>query len=232
MHGMLVQVVIILFPVPFSDFVIVFDHIVHHRPHVLIIPQRHMPAAGIHKDFRFQLRIFRFIDIQMYVSLRKTAITALKILQGVPDGIQDMPLPFLLWQRIPGNSTLQPPQLDARIAAARFCGPFGKKQCLPIQKFLPQSGFYQILFFLQAQDFTGVGIAFQQQLHHLVKGIYHGIRVIILILFKRSQPQKIRGPVQGYPPEIDIAVFLICPVGIASSQAKEDEIPPQLFFFS
>ena len=113
--------VIILFPVAFPYFIIVPDYIMHHGPHILIIPQGHMAVIGIHKYFRFQLRVFRFVYIQTNASPVKITIAAFKILQGIPDRIQDM------FFGIPGNGILQAPELRARIAAEGLCRPLGQK---------------------------------------------------------------------------------------------------------
>ena len=86
-----------------------------------------MTVFGIHKYFRFQLRVFRFVYIQTNASPVKITIAAFKILQGIPDRIQDMLFPFPLGHGVPGNGILQAPELRARIAAEGLCRPFGQK---------------------------------------------------------------------------------------------------------
>ena len=139
MHGMLIQMVVVLLPVALADFVIIPHHIVHHRPHVFIIPQGKVAVIGIHKNLRLQRGIFCLVNIDTDFPLVKGRVPPVKILQGILYRAENMLFSLLLRHTIPGNGILQPSKLGTGVAPEGFGRPLGKENPFIFQK-LPSQG--------------------------------------------------------------------------------------------
>ena len=83
MHGVFVQMVIILLLIPLPDLLIILDYIVHAGPHMFIVPQRKMAVVGVHEDLRLQLGILRPVNVEPDASLLKGLIPPGKIRQSI-----------------------------------------------------------------------------------------------------------------------------------------------------
>ena len=159
MHGMFVQMIVVLFPVTLADFIIVPDNIVHLIPDILIIPQRIMSQIGIHKQLRFKLGIHSRIRINMNGTVFKPLITPSEIIHGIFHRIENMLFLFPLRIRVPCQRILQPPELCVGIPAKGLDGSFGQKQTGIFQKFPAQVMQIQIVLWVQPQKLQCIGIA-------------------------------------------------------------------------
>ena len=136
MHGVFVQMVIILLFVALADLIIILYNAVHDGPHIFIIPKRHVPVMGVHKYLCLQQRVLRLINIETDTALIKISKPPLKILQCMFHRIENMAFPLGLRHGVPGNGILQAPQLGACIPAKGLGGAFGQEQVPVVQKFL------------------------------------------------------------------------------------------------
>jgi hypothetical protein len=169
MHGVFVQVIIILLMVPLPDLVIVPDDCVKRVHHVVVPAERIMTEICIEKDLCLKAFCLSRINIQLRAGPILILLPSVEIIQRMIHRLQDMFFAGRLRECIPCDRVLKSPKLGIRIMPEGSRCPFGKELLAVIQKFLPDRRLYHILVVIQSKNLDRIGIAVQEQVYKFVK---------------------------------------------------------------
>ena len=227
-HGVFVQVCIILLLITLCDFSILLDNGIQIAPNVLIVTKRIMCQIYIQEDLCIQILTLRFIHIQMNCAVLKRLIPIIERGHGRFTRGKNLFFFFRLVIAVTSQSCLQTAKLLSSIAAESMNGFLRKKHITLFHHHFSNVVKEHILFRLTAQQFNRVRIAVRQQMDQLIKAINGSICRIINYLFEIGSSKNIGSGIERTTTNINIRIRRVRTVCVTSTECCKNHRPPKM----